>query len=104
MRFSGVELDENGFVECGAPYKLIKNRSAISYTCAAGFHISRSQRYVDLLVKTLIVGTPPGVEPVLVGRLAQPDAVDLLASPETDATAVAAAEQARTLWARLAAF
>lgn len=104
VQFSGVEPDENGLVECGAPCKLIKNRSTMSYTCAAGFHVSRSQRYVDLLVKTLIVGTPPGVEPVLVGRLAQPDAVDLLASPETDATAVAAAERARTLRARLAAF
>jgi len=59
---------------------------------------------MDLLVKPLIVGTPPGVEPVMVGRLAQPDAVDLLVSIETDTTASVAAERVRTLRSRLATF
>jgi site-specific DNA recombinase len=74
---------------CGGPMRASLNRTVPSYRCAEKACVSRNRRDVE----DLVVG-------VVLGRLARPDAADLLNPKRTDA-ARSAAEELSTLQARL---
>ncbi len=77
---------------CGSRVRVQKNRGFLAYLCVEGFHVSRREDYTDALV-----------EGVTVGRLQQPDLVQLMAAEDDEETGVALAE-AREKRARLDAF
>jgi len=74
---------------CGATMRVAWNRTVHSYRCSDRSCVSRRKEDVDELVTA-----------VLLARLAQPDAADLL-SPDTSAERAAAAHEAQGLRARL---
>lgn len=77
---------------CGAPCRRVKNRGTPSYSCSGDFCVTRVQRHLDEFVTRVVVA-----------RLSQPDVFDLLTDVD-DTEAAQAAEQARTLRARLNGF
>jgi site-specific DNA recombinase len=77
---------------CGGRIRVQKNRGFLAYLCVDGFHVSRREDYVD----EFVVG-------VTVGRLSQPDVLELLAHDD-DADVQAARAEAAELRARLDGF
>lgn len=75
---------------CGGPIRAGRNRTVDSYRCADHSCVSRARASVDDLVTRVIVA-----------RLSRPDAVALLAPPDRSTAAQEAADEARTLRARL---